>query len=49
VCCVKFSPDGTMLATGCNRNTTLYDTKTGTRITFVSRFLVFSCQIVIDG
>lgn len=32
VCCVRFSPDGKMLATGCNRNTTLYDTKTGAKI-----------------
>ncbi|BGP55489.1 proteinral transcription repressor [Rhodotorula sphaerocarpa] len=32
VCCVRFSPDGKALATGCNRNTTLYDTKTGARI-----------------
>lgn len=32
VCCVRLSPDGKLLATGCNRNTTLYDTKTGQRI-----------------
>lgn len=32
VCCVRFSPDGRTLATGCNRNTTLYDTKTGAKI-----------------
>ncbi|GAA5989426.1 hypothetical protein JCM10908_000469 [Rhodotorula pacifica] len=32
VCCVRFSPDGKALATGCNRNTTLYDTKTGAKI-----------------
>ncbi|GAA6015402.1 hypothetical protein JCM10207_008974 [Rhodosporidiobolus poonsookiae] len=32
VCCVRFSPDGKTLATGCNRNTTLYDTKTGAKI-----------------
>ncbi|GAA6000752.1 hypothetical protein JCM5350_003650, partial [Sporobolomyces pararoseus] len=32
VCCVRFSPDGKVLATGCNRNTTLYDTKTGAKI-----------------
>ncbi|KAK4053240.1 general transcription repressor [Microbotryomycetes sp. JL221] len=29
----SFSPDGKTLATGCNRNTTLYDTKTGAKIT----------------
>lgn len=33
VCCVQFSQDGKTLATGCNRNTTLYDTKTGAKIT----------------
>ncbi|KAM0787857.1 hypothetical protein ACM66B_003910 [Microbotryomycetes sp. NB124-2] len=33
VCCVRFSPDGKTLATGCNRFTTLYDTKTGAKIT----------------
>ncbi|KAI9623332.1 hypothetical protein KEM48_009492 [Puccinia striiformis f. sp. tritici PST-130] len=32
VCCVKFSPDGTILATGCNRYTSLYDTRTGSKI-----------------
>ncbi|GAA5840765.1 hypothetical protein JCM11251_001692 [Rhodosporidiobolus azoricus] len=32
VCCVRFSPDGKILATGCNRNTALYDTKTGAKI-----------------
>lgn len=32
VCCVRISPDGKMLATGCNRNTTLYDTDSGHRI-----------------
>lgn len=36
VCCVRFSPDGKILATGCNRNTTLYDTKTGAKITVLS-------------
>jgi glucose repression regulatory protein TUP1 len=35
VCCVRFSPDGKVLATGCNRNTTLYDTKTGAKISYV--------------
>lgn len=29
MCCVRISPNGKLLATGCNRNTTLYDTKTG--------------------
>lgn len=29
VCCVRISPNGKLLATGCNRNTTLYDTTTG--------------------
>lgn len=32
VCCVRISPDGKLLATGCNRNTTLYDTKTGAMV-----------------
>lgn len=32
VCCVKFSPDGTILATGCNRFTSLYNTRTGSKI-----------------
>ncbi|GAA5914771.1 uncharacterized protein JCM6883_001086 [Sporobolomyces salmoneus] len=36
VCCVRFSPDGKVLATGCNRNTTLYDTKTGAKISVLS-------------
>ncbi|BGP16182.1 hypothetical protein JCM10213_001398 [Rhodosporidiobolus nylandii] len=36
VCCVRFSPDGKILATGCNRNTTLYDTKTGAKIGVLS-------------
>jgi general transcriptional corepressor TUP1 len=29
VCCVRFSADGKYLATGCNRTTQIYDTKTG--------------------
>ena len=32
VCCVRFAPDGRTLATGCNRATTLYDTRTGAKI-----------------
>ncbi|KAG0142826.1 hypothetical protein CROQUDRAFT_673304 [Cronartium quercuum f. sp. fusiforme G11] len=32
VCCVKFSPDGSTLATGCNRHTTLYSTRTGSKL-----------------
>ncbi|KAL6950164.1 general transcription repressor [Hanseniaspora vineae] len=29
VCCVKFSNDGSLLATGCNKTTQVYDVKTG--------------------
>ncbi|EJU02232.1 WD40 repeat-like protein [Dacryopinax primogenitus] len=32
VCCVRFSSDGTRLATGCNRSAQIYDTKTGVKI-----------------
>jgi hypothetical protein len=32
VCCVRFSPDGTMLATGCNRYLHLYEAKTGRKL-----------------
>ncbi|WAQ81830.1 hypothetical protein PtA15_2A142 [Puccinia triticina] len=39
VCCVKFSPDGTILATGCNRYTSLYNTRTGSKI----------CQLLDDA
>ncbi|PVU85755.1 hypothetical protein BB559_006835 [Furculomyces boomerangus] len=32
VCCVKFSHDGTMLATGCNHTTQIWDVETGKKI-----------------
>jgi len=31
VCCVKFSNDGLLLATGCNRTAQIFDTKTGNK------------------
>ncbi|KAH8913362.1 WD40 repeat-like protein, partial [Atractiella rhizophila] len=31
VCCVHFSPDGKLLAVGCNKSVYLYDTQTGVR------------------
>lgn len=36
VCCVRISPDGRLLATGCNRVTALYDTASGRRIAQLS-------------
>lgn len=32
VCCVRFSADGTLLATGCNRTTQVYDVATGSLV-----------------
>ncbi|KAJ3173959.1 general transcription repressor [Geranomyces variabilis] len=32
VCCVKFSPDGKLLATGCNKNAHVYDAFSGVKI-----------------
>ncbi|KAI9890960.1 MAG: general transcription repressor [Vezdaea aestivalis] len=31
VCCVRFSADGTMIATGCNRTAQIYDVETGAK------------------
>lgn len=32
VCCVRFSPDGKLLATGCNRSAHIYDVDTGAKV-----------------
>lgn len=32
VCCVKFSLDGKLVATGCNRSTQIYDVASGIKI-----------------
>ncbi|KAG7561989.1 hypothetical protein FFLO_02544 [Filobasidium floriforme] len=36
VCCVKFSNDGLLLATGCNRTAQIFDTKTGAKTHILS-------------
>lgn len=36
VCCVRFSPDGKSLATGCNKSAQIYDTKTGAKTCVLS-------------
>jgi hypothetical protein len=36
VCCVKFSPDGTKLATGSNKSAQIFDTATGRRTQYVT-------------
>jgi glucose repression regulatory protein TUP1 len=32
VCCVRFSPDGRYVATGCNRTAQIYDAKSGAKV-----------------
>jgi WD40 repeat protein len=45
VCCVRFSNDGQLLATGCNRTAQIYDTKTGQKTQYV---LLLNLQINAD-
>ncbi|TMW61535.1 hypothetical protein Poli38472_012726 [Pythium oligandrum] len=37
VCCVRFSPDGTMMASGCHKTAQVFDVKSGDRKFIVSR------------
>ena len=41
VCCVRFSPCGTMLATGSNRASRLFDVNTGNQIWFFHSLTAF--------
>ena len=40
VCCVSYSLDGEMLATGCKRQAFIYDAKSGDRLQFVDFLLL---------
>ncbi|KAI8820693.1 WD40-repeat-containing domain protein [Fimicolochytrium jonesii] len=48
VCCVKFSPDGKLLATGCNRVAFVYDAQTGTKLsTLIDETAPKDCDLYI--